>query len=123
MNSQKLFIRYSPFLITFFYLCALLFLFAANTTAANANPATEYPKLALSPVLILAVVSPAFTTVFATSASTLFSGFVTNNPANALSIASTAAATSSSVAFSFAIVAWAFNNASSTTCHAIISCI
>ena len=101
-------------------------MFAANTTEAIANPASEYPKLALSPVLILAVISPAFTTVFATTASTLLSGaagLLTNNPANAFSIASTAAATSSSVAFSFAIVAWAFNNASSTTCHAIISCI
>ena len=105
------------------YLCVLLFLFATNTIEASANPASEYPKLVLSPVLILAVVSPAFTTLFATTASTLFSGFVTNNPANAFSIASTAVATSSSVAFSFANVACAFANASSTTCHAIISCI
>lgn len=33
------------FLIALFYLCALLFLFAANTTVANANPATEYPVI------------------------------------------------------------------------------
>ena len=107
-----------------YYLCALLFLFAANTTEAIANPANEYPKLALSPVLILAVVSPAFTAlltpsftvVLGTSVSTGASVLATN-PSIALFNAVTAAFTSYSVALTLAIVSFAFSNAKLTAAH------
>ena len=105
-------LNFMLFLIALFYLCALLFLFAANTTEAIANPASEYPKLALSPVLILAVVSPAFTAVFVTPSFTdALDTSASTNPSIALLNASAAAFTSSCVALAFAIAVFAFSNA------------
>ena len=135
MILHNRFILVSNYNICFDYFKYVLFLFAANTIEANAKPAIEYPKLAVSPVLIL-LLSPAFTTLFDTLeltdslGLTVLSGVLgftgvsvavlATNPSIALLNAALAASTSFAVAFSFANVAFASSNAFAITAHVVI---